>query len=62
MSSRLSSSIVDRATPEFSSLNNAFSTKFFPKVGGFGPATDCGGEVQSGNVYHETGEPFTLGE
>ncbi len=42
-------------------LNNAFSTKFFPKVGGFGPATDCADEIQSGNVYHETGEPITLG-
>jgi hypothetical protein len=42
-------------------LNNAFSTKFFPKVGGFGPATDCADEIQSGNVYQETGEPFTLG-
>ena len=43
-------------------LNNAFSTKFFPNVGGFGPATNCAGEIQSGNVYHETGEPITLGE
>ena len=42
-------------------LNNAFSTKFFPKVGGFGPATDCARVIQSGNVYHETGEPITLG-
>jgi hypothetical protein len=41
--------------------DNAFSTKFFPKVGGFGPATDCGRVIQSGNVYHETGEPITLG-
>ena len=42
-------------------LGNAFSTKFFPKVGKFGPATDCAGVSQSGNVYHETGEPLTLG-
>jgi len=42
-------------------LNNAFSTKFFPNVGGFGPATDCAGDTQSGNVFHETGEPFSLG-
>jgi hypothetical protein len=42
-------------------LNNAFSTKFFPKVGLFGPATDCADEIQSGNVYHESGEPLTLG-
>jgi hypothetical protein len=42
-------------------LNNAFSLKLFPKVGLYGPATDCGDDIQSGNVYHETGEPLTLG-
>jgi hypothetical protein len=42
-------------------VDNAFSTKFFPKVGWAGPSTDCGDdEVQSGNVYYETGEPLTL--
>jgi hypothetical protein len=43
-------------------LDNAFSTKFFPKVGGYGPGSDCANdEILSGNVYYETGEPITLG-
>jgi hypothetical protein len=37
-------------------VNNHFSTLFYPKVGAFGPWTECGDEAQvSGNVYHETG-------
>jgi hypothetical protein len=35
-------------------VNNRFSTIFTPKVGGYGPWTDCGDENISGNVYHET--------
>ncbi len=48
-------------TMNFQIIDNSFSTKFSPKVGGFGPATDCDGEIQSGNVYHETGLPLNLG-
>jgi hypothetical protein len=42
-------------------VENRFSRKFSTKVGFYGPASDCGDEVQSGNVYHETGRPLTLG-
>jgi len=42
-------------------LNNRFSRKFSSKVGFYGPASDCADETQSGNVYHETGRPLTLG-
>lgn len=48
-------------TVNFRIINNAFSTIFHPKVGGFGPATDCGGEIQSGNFIYETGAPLVLG-
>ena len=41
-------------------LDNRFSRKFGPKVGFYGPSTDCSDETQSGNVYHETGMPLTL--
>jgi hypothetical protein len=41
-------------------FDNHFSTRFSPHVGFFGPSTDCSDETQSGNVYHETGEPLTL--
>jgi len=38
-------------------IGNHFSTYFYPKVGAYGPWTDCGDEaVVSGNVYHETGQ------
>jgi Right handed beta helix region len=38
-------------------INNHFSTIFYPKVGGYGPWTDCEDEAEvSGNVYHETGQ------
>ena len=41
--------------------NNHFSTRFSPKVGYYGPMTDCSDENASGNVYHETGQPISLG-
>ena len=41
-------------------IGNHFSTIFYPKVGAYGPWTDCEDETEvSGNVYHETGEPLT---
>jgi hypothetical protein len=39
-------------------INNHFSMIYSPKVGGFGPTTDCEDEIKSGNVYHETGLPL----
>jgi hypothetical protein len=48
-------------TTNFQIIDNSFSTMFYPKVGYFGPATDCDGEIASGNVYHETGLPLKLG-
>ena len=47
--------------PGFQVIDNRFSTLFYPKVGAYGPATDCAGETTSGNVYHETGLPLSLG-
>jgi hypothetical protein len=44
----------------FRIVDNHFSTVYSPNVGEYGPSTDCGGEIQSGNVYHETGAPLTL--
>jgi hypothetical protein len=41
-------------------INNRFSRKFGPKVGFYGPSTQCSDETQSGNVYHETGQPTNL--
>jgi hypothetical protein len=41
-------------------LDNHFSSKFGPKVGFYGVSTECSDETQSGNVYHETGQPVTL--
>jgi hypothetical protein len=39
-------------------INNHFSTRYSPKVGAYGPWTDCQDETQvTGNVYHETGKP-----
>ncbi len=49
------------ATSNFRIVDNSFSTIFSPTVGGFGPATACADEIQSGNVYHQTGRPLTLG-
>jgi hypothetical protein len=52
----------DRGTgTNYRVLNNRFSRRFGPKVGFFGPATECGDETQAGNVIHETGQPLTLG-
>ncbi|MEO5499289.1 MAG: hypothetical protein ABIR46_02210 [Candidatus Saccharimonadales bacterium] len=48
------------ATVNYQILNNRFSRFFHPNVGVAGPATDCGNETQSGNVYHETGAPLFL--
>jgi len=40
-------------------IDNRFRTIFYPKVGEYGPWTDCEDEVQvTGNVYHETGQPL----
>ena len=48
-------------TPAFQITNNRFSRVFVNTVGGFGPSTTCSDEIQSGNVYHETGQPLNLG-
>jgi hypothetical protein len=40
--------------------DNQFSTVYSPKVGEFGPATDCASQTQTGNSFHETGLPLTL--
>jgi hypothetical protein len=42
-------------------LDNHFSRKFGSKGGFYGPSTDCSDETQSGNVWHETGQPMSLG-
>ncbi len=44
----------------FTITGNHFSTIFYPTVGAFGHSSDCAGEIQSGNVIHETGQPITL--
>jgi hypothetical protein len=44
----------------FRILNNHFSTIFRPNIGAFGYSSDCGDEIQSGNVIHETNQPITL--
>jgi hypothetical protein len=41
-------------------VNNHFSRKFKSMVGYYGPSEDCADETQSGNVYHETGQPLRL--
>jgi hypothetical protein len=48
-------------SPQPQYTNNRFSRIFVNTVGGFGPATSCSDEIQSGNVYHETGAPLVLG-
>jgi pectate lyase len=48
-------------SPPFAITNNRFSRIFRSTVGGFGPSRSCSDEIQSGNVYHETGEPLNLG-
>ena len=47
-------------SPQPQYTNNRFSRIFVSSVGGFGPATACADEIQSGNVYHETGAPLSL--
>jgi hypothetical protein len=41
-------------------LDNAFSRRFSPKVGFYGPSTDCSDETQSGNYIYETRKPIRL--
>jgi hypothetical protein len=42
-------------------IDNHFSTIFYPKVGAYGPWTDCEDESEvRGNVYHETGRAVPL--
>jgi hypothetical protein len=41
-------------------IGNHFSTRFKSTVGYYGPATECGDDTQSGNVYHESGKPLRL--
>ncbi len=48
------------AGTNFRVIGNHFSRKFSSKVGAFGPSDGCSDEVQSGNVYHETGKPLKL--
>ena len=47
-------------TSNFRIINNAFSTIFYPKVGLYGPDTDCEGEMASGNFYYETSAPLPI--
>jgi hypothetical protein len=42
-------------------VNNRFSTRFKSTVGYYGPSIGCADEAQSGNVFHETGLPVSLG-
>ncbi|HZR29630.1 MAG TPA: Ig-like domain-containing protein [Terriglobales bacterium] len=49
-----------KPTVNFRVLNNHFSTVFSSKGGAFGFSSDCGDEIQSGNVVHETNQPLTL--
>jgi len=39
---------------------NHFSNIYFPKIGEYGPSSDCQNEIQSGNVYQESGQPLTF--
>jgi pectate lyase len=48
-------------SPAFRITNNRFSRVLVSTVGGFGPSLECRDEIQSGNVYHETGAPLSLG-
>jgi len=48
------------STTNFKILNNHFSTIYSPRVGEFGPSSDCSNETQSGNVYHESGAALSL--
>jgi len=42
-------------------INNHFSTIFYPKVGAYGPWTECADETLSGNVYQQSGQPVPPG-
>jgi hypothetical protein len=42
----------------FRVIDNHFSTFVWPKVGFYGPSVDCGDEIHSGNVFHETGASY----
>lgn len=46
-------------TVNFQIVNNKFSTRFSAKIGSYGPSTDCEGEIWSGNVVYETGQPLS---
>ena len=46
--------------PLLTVTNNRFSRVFVSTVGGFGPSSVCSDDIQSGNVYHETGKPLNL--
>jgi hypothetical protein len=48
------------STTNFHITNNHFSRFYSPKVGEYGPSSDCDNEILSGNVYHETGLPVTV--
>ena len=48
-------------SPPLQVTNNRFSRVFVSTVGGFGPSAECSNDIQSGNVYHETGKPLKLG-
>ena len=41
--------------------NNAFTTRFHPRVGAYGHSTECSDETQSGNYILETGQQIRLG-
>ena len=47
-------------SPPLQVTNNRFSRVFVSTVGGFGPSAECSNDFQSGNVYHETGQPLRL--
>ena len=49
-----------KSTANFRVVGNHFSTVYSPNVGEYGSSTNCGGVIQSGNVYHESGAPLTL--
>jgi hypothetical protein len=50
------------ATSNFHITDNHFSTVYSSTIGEFGPSSDCtSNEIKSGNVYHESGLPITLG-
>ncbi|HEX3081829.1 MAG TPA: hypothetical protein VHQ86_01105 [Candidatus Saccharimonadia bacterium] len=49
------------APSNFHITGNHFSTIYSSHVGEYGPTADCAnGEINSGNVYHESGLPVTM--